>query len=107
MLHAFTAQLFANFMEKTDADFALVRHDTNLDQRMGRQCEVNLVQDGGRQPVLTDHHHRIEVMRSGAQSAAGAGGKGGGGSHLEISCFSGNIPSIISRCSPHRRELMA
>jgi len=108
MLHAFAAHLLANFVEESDANFALVGHHAHFDQRMRRQCEVNLVQDGRRQPMLTDHHHRIEMVRSSAQGAAGTGGKGGGGgSHLGISFFSGNIPSIISRCGPLRRELMA
>lgn len=98
MLHAFAAHLFANFVQESNTDFALVGHDTHLDERMGCECKINLVQDGGCQPVLTDHHHRIEMVRGSAQGAAGAGGEGGGGgSHLGISCFSGNIPWIISR----------
>ncbi len=98
MLHAFAAHLFANFVQKSNANFTLIGHDAHFDQRMCRECEIDFVQDGGRQPMLTNHHHRIEMMRGSAQGAAGAGGKGGGGgSHLGISCFSGNIPLIISR----------
>ena len=74
MLHAFAAHLLANFVQKSHADIALVGHDTHFDQGMRRECKVDFVQNGGRQPVLADHHHRIEMVRSGAQSAAGAGG---------------------------------
>ena len=97
MLDAFTTHFLADFVQETHADFAFVRHHAYFDQRMRREREVNLVQHGGRQAMLTDHHHRIEMMRGSAQGAAGAGGKGGGGSHLGVSCASGNIPPIISR----------
>ncbi len=108
MLHAFAAHLFANFVQESDANFALVGHHANFDQRVCREREVNFVQYSGRESVLADHHHRIEMVRGGAQRAAGAGGEGGGGgSHLGISSFSGNISSIISRCGAFRRELMA
>lgn len=72
MLHALAAHLLADFVEETHADFALVGHHTHLDQRMGGEREVNLVQDGRRESVLTDHHHRIKMMRGSAQSASGA-----------------------------------
>lgn len=74
MLHALAAHLFANFIEESNADFPLVGHHAHFDQRMRSKRKVDLVQHGGREPMLTDHHHRIEMMRSGAQSAAGAGG---------------------------------
>ena len=97
MLHAFAAHLLANFVEEGNAGFALVRHHAHLDQRMRRERKVNLVQHCRSESVLTDHHHRIEMVRSSAQRAAGAGGQGGGGSHGAMSCSSENIPVIISR----------
>jgi hypothetical protein len=85
VLHAFTAELLADFGEEGFARLAFIGLHAHLDQCMRGQREVNLVEHGGRQSVLPHHHHRIEMMRSGAKSPARAGGQGGGGGHQMLS----------------------
>ena len=100
MLHAFAAQFFANFSEIAVANFALVAAGTHFDQRVRSQRKVDFVQYGRRQAVLAHHDDRVEMMRSGAQRAAGARGEGGnfgGGCHQRVFLFLLELTAIISR----------
>jgi len=49
---------------------ALVVEYAHLDQFVREQREIDLVQHGGRQPVLADEHDRVQVMRFCPQCAA-------------------------------------
>jgi hypothetical protein len=106
MLDAFAAHLLADFGQIGFARLAFVGLHAHFDQRMRRQCQIDFVQNGGRNPVLTDHDHRVKMMCGGAQGAAGAGGEGGVGGHRGLS-FSSDMSLIISRLAPFRGELAA
>lgn len=75
MLHAFTAQFFANLGQVTITNFSLVAASADLDQCVRGQGEIDLVQHGWSQPVLSHHDDRIEMVSGGAQRTSGAGRK--------------------------------
>jgi hypothetical protein len=78
MLHAFAAQFFANFSKVAVTNFAFVAASAHFDQGVRGQREVNLVQHGWCESVLTHHDDRVKVVRGSAQCAACTGGQGGG-----------------------------
>jgi len=49
---------------------AIVAEHADLDELVRGERDVDLVQDGGRQPVLADAHDGTQVMRGGATGPA-------------------------------------
>lgn len=49
---------------------ARVVEDADLDELVGGEVDVDLLQHGRREPLMTDAHHRMEVMRPGAKLAS-------------------------------------
>jgi len=54
---------------------ALVRKHPHFDEAVGVQRRIDLLLHGGREPVGTDHHHRVEVMGFSAVFLALGGGQ--------------------------------
>jgi len=70
MLDRGGAKLVADAPEHRVALGALVAERTDLDQLVRIQVDVDFVQHRGRQPVLADADHRMQVMRLRAKRAA-------------------------------------
>jgi len=73
MLDGCRVQRCANALQHGIALVALVAEHPYLDQLVRQQVDVELVQDRGGQPVLTDAHDRMQMMRLGAKRPAPGG----------------------------------
>ena len=70
MLDGRGVELGADPFEQCVARAAVVAEHPDLDQLVGEQVDVDLVQHGGSEPVLADADERVQVMRLGAQLPA-------------------------------------
>ena len=66
MLHGCAIERFARLGEHRLARVAVVAQHAHLDEVVGEEREVDLVQYRGREAVMADHDDRFEVMRLGA-----------------------------------------
>ena len=81
MLHRRGIHLRADAQQQRVAVRAHVAEDTDLDELVRRERDVDLVQHGGRQPMLADDHDRMQRVGPGAQRAAFGGGERVHGAH--------------------------
>jgi len=65
----------ADALEHHVAGVAIFAEHPNLDEPMRGEVDVDLVQHRGRQAVVSDHDHGMQVMRLGPQGAALHGGE--------------------------------
>ena len=63
MLNRRRAESGAHLREQTFALAAIVFEDTDLYELVRREIDVDLVQHRGREPVVADARHGVEVMR--------------------------------------------
>jgi hypothetical protein len=49
---------------------AILTEDPNLDEFMALERSIDFVQDGRREPRVTDHHARLQLVSTGAHCAA-------------------------------------
>jgi hypothetical protein len=69
MLHGRRVEVAANPQEQRFTLIAVVAEHTNLDELVSEQIDVDLVQHGGRQPMLSYRDHRMERMGLGPKGA--------------------------------------
>jgi hypothetical protein len=60
----------ADLLEHRRSSSAVVVEHAYLDEFVREQCDVDLVQHGRRQAVMTDRHDRVQRMRPRAQLAS-------------------------------------
>ena len=75
MLHGRTGEPRADAGKQALPFRAVVAEDPYFDQLMGRQCDIDFMQNRRRKPVLTHRNDGMEMMRFGTQRAALAGGE--------------------------------
>lgn len=73
MLDLRGAELTADSLEHRGALGACIAEDTDLDELVRAQVDVDLVQHGSREPVLPDGDHGVQMMRFRAERAPRAG----------------------------------
>ncbi len=70
MLHGCRIEFGANALEPGLALDAVVVGDAHFDQFMGKQADVDFMQDGGGEAGMPDDDHRMQSMSLGTQIAA-------------------------------------
>ena len=73
MLHGRRVEIVRDLLQHGVTGVAIVAENADLDQPVRQEVDVDLVQDGRRQAVVTDHHDRIEMVRLCAQRPARIG----------------------------------
>ena len=73
MLHGRRIRRGTDRFEQGRTRGAVIAEHAHLDELVGGQRDVDLVDDRGRETLLADGHDGGEVVRAGAQRAAGGG----------------------------------
>jgi len=76
VLHRRRAELGADLSQHRITLAADIAERAHLDQLVRAQVDVDLANDGGRQPVLADRNDGMQMMRAGTQRAPFGGSYG-------------------------------
>jgi len=69
MLHRARVESRADFVDQRPACGTVRTRHPDLDELVARQSDVDLLENRQREARLSDHDHRMERVRTGAQSA--------------------------------------